>query len=103
MRSHVAINTYTHNGHFVGTRHTGLTVREAVEQTLLAGEEVEFDFSSVEVTQSFIDELIGVLVLKHGPAVLDHLVFKSCSEGVRAIIEFVAADRCDQYIKQHSH
>lgn len=103
MRIPIVVKQYAVNGHFLSARSTGLFVRDAIEQTLLAGEEVEFDFSSVEVTQSFIDELIGVLVLKHGPEVLDHLVFKSCSESVRAIIEFVAADRCDQYIKQHSH
>jgi hypothetical protein len=65
--------------------------------------EVALDFSGVEATQSFIDELVGVLILKHGPDILDRLIFKACTENVRAIVEFVAADRCDQYLKQHSH
>ncbi len=90
-------------GHLVGTRLTAMPLRAQVEGALAQGAEVVFDFSSVEATQSFIDELAGVLILRHGPDVLDRLIFKSCSDDVRAIIEFVAADRCDQYIKSHSH
>lgn len=45
----------------------------------------------------------GTLILRHGPDVLGQIVFKSCSEQVRAIVEFVAADRADQYFKAHSH
>lgn len=63
------------------------------------GAEVVLDFSSVEVTQAFIDELIGALILRHGPSVLDCLIFRSCSDNARAIIEFVVADRCDQHDK----
>lgn len=103
MRSQVAIQAYAQSGHFVGTRHTAQSVRESIEQVILQGDEVVFDFTHVEVTQSFIDELVGVLILRHGPSVLDQLVFKSCSESVRAILEFVAADRCDQYIKKNMH
>lgn len=70
---------------------------------LAGGAEVVLDFSGVEATQSFIDGLVGTLILQHGPDVLGRMVFKSCSEDVRAILEFVAADRCDQYLKQHTH
>jgi len=102
MRSHIALTQYA-RGHLVGARSTAMPLREQVEEVLAQGTEVVFDFSSVEATQSFIDELVGVLILRHGPDILDHLIFKSCSDDVRAIIEFVAADRCDQYIKKHSH
>jgi hypothetical protein len=40
------------------------------------------------------------MILKCGPGVLDQMVFKSCSDDVRAIIEFVADDRADQYLKK---
>lgn len=103
MRSQVAINAYAFDGHLVGTRHKAQSVRASIEEVILQGGEVVFDFSNTEVTQSFVDELVGVLILRHGPTVLDRLVFKSCSSSVRAIIEFVATDRCDQYIKDHSH
>lgn len=102
MRSHIALTQYA-RGHLVGARSTAMPLREQVEEVLAQGAEIVFDFSSVEATQSFIDELVGVLILRHGPDILDRLIFKSCSDDVRAIIEFVATDRCDQYIKTHSH
>lgn len=104
MRSHISLTQYA-RGHLVGARATAMPLREQVEIVLAQanGTEVVFDFSAVEATQSFIDELVGVLILRHGPDVLDRLIFKSCSDDVRAIIEFVAADRCDQYIKTHTH
>lgn len=102
MRSHIPLTQYA-RGHLVGARTTAIPLREKVEEILAAGSEIIFDFSAVEATQSFIDELLGVLILRHGPDVLGRLIFKSCSDDVRAIIEFVAADRCDQYIKTHSH
>lgn len=102
MRSHITLTQYA-RGHLVGARATALPLRERVEEVLAQGAEVVFDCSAVEATQSFIDELLGVLILRHGPDILDRLIFKSCSDDVRAIIEFVAADRCDQYLKSRSH
>jgi len=80
-----------------------MPLREQAEFALARGSEVAFDFAGIEVTQSFVDELIGALILRHGPDVLERLVFKSCSDDVRAIVEFVAADRCDQFLKAHTH
>ena len=90
-------------GRLIGARETAVPLRLQVEEALASGADVVFDFSGVEVTQSFVDALIGTLILKRGPDVLGQIVFKSCSEDVRAIIEFVAADRADQYLKAHSH
>lgn len=102
MRSHIALTQYA-RGHLAGTRSTAAPLRELVEEVLAKGSEVVFDFTSVRATQSFIDELVGILILRHGPDILNHLVFKSCSDDVRAIIEFVAADRGDQYMKANLH
>jgi len=102
MRSSVLLHAYAH-GRLVGPRLSAAPVREKIEIALAQGVEVVLDFSGVEATQSFIDGLIGVLVLQHGPDVLSHLVFKSCSDDVKAILQFVAADRSDQYLKSHSH
>lgn len=91
-------------GHLVSSRMAAAPVREELEIALAtAGAEVVLDFSGIGATQSFVDELVGVLVLRHGPDILSHIVFKGCSDDVRAIIEFVVADRCDQYIKSHTH
>ncbi|MDD4928065.1 MAG: STAS-like domain-containing protein [Gallionella sp.] len=102
MRTSVLLQAYAH-GRLVGPRLSATPIREKIEISLAQGEEVVLDFSGIEATQSFIDGLVGVLVLQHGPDVLGRLVFKSCSDDVKAILQFVAADRCDQYLKAHSH
>ena len=102
MRTNISLTEYAH-GHLVGARYTAAQLREQVEADLARGFEVAFDFSGVEATQSFIDELVGALILRYSPDILSRLIFKSCSDDVQAIIEFVVTDRCDQYIKQHSH
>jgi hypothetical protein len=102
MQSHIQLTNYAH-GRLVGARVTAMPLREVVAHALAEGHEVVFDFSAVSATQSFIDELIGALVLRQGPDVLKRLIFKSCSDDVRAIIEFVVSDRVDQFIKAHSH
>lgn len=91
------------NGHLIGSRHKAIPMRQSAEASIRAGEEVVMDFSKIQATQSFIDELVGGLILRFGPDVLDRLIFKSCSEDVRAILEFVVADRCEQYLTHHSH
>ena len=83
-------------GQFLGSRGMATPLRERAEHALDEGREVVFDFASTQATQGFIDELIGVLVLKRDQPVLDSLVFKSCSEDVKAIIQFVVSDRCEQ-------
>lgn len=102
MRTQISLNAYAH-GHLIGARATAAPLREQIEAPLLRGQEIVLDFGGVQVTQSFTDELIGVLILRHGPDILDRIIFRACSPDVRAIIEFVATDRCDQYIKTHSH
>lgn len=102
MRSQIQLHQHA-CGHLVGTRVLAMPIRDKAEFELARGMDVVLDFAGVEATQSFIDELVGVLILKHGPDVLDKLIFKACTDNVRAIIEFVAADRCDQYLKQHTH
>lgn len=102
MRANIALTQFAH-GQMIGSRSSAMPLREMVEEALSSRQEVVFDFKHVRVTQSFIDELIGRVVLNNGPEILDRLIFKSCSDDVRAIIEFVVSDRCDQYIKSHTH
>ena len=102
MRTSVYLKTYAH-GRLVGPRLAAAPLKEVVELALAQGAEIVLDFSGIEATQSFIDGLVGALILQHGPDVLARLIFKSCSDDVKAILQFVAADRCDQYLKLHSH
>ena len=102
MRTQIHLIQHAH-GRPIGARETAVPLRLQVEDALASGVDVVFDFSGVEVTLSVVDALIGTLILKRGPDVLGQIVFKSCSDDVRAIIEFVAADRADQYLRSHSH
>ena len=88
-------------GRMVGMRSKAVPVRRQVETAIEGGGEVVLNFAGIEATQSFIDELVGVLILRHGPSVLDKLIFKSCSGDVKAIVQFVIADREEQFAGTH--
>jgi hypothetical protein len=90
-------------GRFFGMRHAAVPARERIEGFLADGFEVVVDFAGAAITQSFADELVGRLILEQGPAVLQRLVFKNCTDDTRAILRFVAADRVDQYLKTSTH
>jgi hypothetical protein len=87
----------------LGTREEALPIRQQVEQALdhstLA---VCVDFCGLTVTQSFIDEFIGVLILRRGPSVLEQLAFRQCSEEVQAIIRFVVSSRIQDFTQNGS-
>lgn len=50
------------------------------------------------MTQSFVDELLGALILRQGPEIMQRLVLKGCSEQTRGIVKFVSADRAEQFM-----
>ena len=68
----------------LSTRRAAVPVRLQVEALNADGYRVVLDFELVEdVTESYADELVGVLVLKHGLAQLhDHAVITNASERV---------------------
>jgi len=82
------------------SRETGLGFRAAIERSLEADQEpVVLDFSSIRnATQSCLDEMIGVLILAHGPDVLQRLRFRNCNPTVRSLIQFVIADRLESKV-----
>jgi len=82
---------------FLGTRIRASALREDLEALLAKHAVVTLDFAGVEATQSFIDELIGVLVIERGPEIVDQLVFRSCSDDVKATVNFVLSDHIEQY------
>lgn len=88
---------------FLGSRDRARELRHQVEKMLAESGEVTLDFSDIQVGQSFVDELVGVLLLVRGPGVLEQLIFKSCAPNVRAAIEFVVADRYDEYVRTRAH
>ena len=48
-------------GRMIGMRSTAVPIRKSIELALEKEQDVVIDFTGVEVTQSFIDELIGAL------------------------------------------
>ena|SRR5688572_29745130 len=74
----------------LGTRDVATPLRTQVEEALSDGvEQVCVDFQGLLVTQSFMDEFLGVLILRHGPSILDKLTFSNCHEDVRVAAELV--------------
>jgi STAS-like domain of unknown function (DUF4325) len=81
----------------MGSRDRAIPLRMKIAADLDAGHKVEIDFFGTEATQSFVDELIGLLILDRGETVLSEVTFKNCSSTMQAIIRFVIGDRLQQY------
>lgn len=79
-----------------GVRGVAAVHRSAIEDALDLGHDVVIDLRGVTVTQSFVDELVGALVLARGVGVMSHLTFRGCTEDQKAIIRFVVGDRAAQ-------
>jgi len=83
-------------GRLLGARYSAHGLRDRVERLVDADGAVSIDFGGTTPTQSFVDELVGVLVIERGERILDSLVFKNCSSTTKAILHFVISDRIDQ-------
>jgi len=101
-RTHLMLGDQT-KGRVAGMRSAAIPIRNQAEAALAQGGDVVLDFAGLAVTQSFVDELVGSLILRDGPEVIQRIVFKNCSDDTRAIVEFVATDRCDQYLRRRAH
>jgi hypothetical protein len=86
-------------GSMMGMRSSALPIRLQIEQALAEGQEVVINFTGVAVTQSFVDELLGALILRDGPGIMQKIVLKGCSEETRGIIRFVVTDRAEQFMQ----
>ncbi len=97
------ISALAQSNRFLGSRDLALQIRNDIETLLAQGHEVEVNFSNVAISHSFADELVGVLLLRKGPDVLEKLVFRDCTDSVKATIQFVVADRYDEFVKTKTH
>jgi hypothetical protein len=89
---------------FLGSRFRARELREEVEQLLLHSDEVVLDFTGLKsATQAFVDELVGALVLIHGPGIIQRLVFKGCVDDIREILNFVVASRSEDFLTKSRH
>jgi STAS-like domain of unknown function (DUF4325) len=85
-------------GRMIGMRSSAVPIRQSIELALKDGQDVVVNFTGVEVTQSFVDELLGALILRDGPQIMQRLILKGCSEQTRGIVKFVATDRSEQFL-----
>jgi uncharacterized protein DUF4325 len=81
---------------FYGTRFLGRSLRSALENLIGSPEEpveVRINFASVGVTQSFLDEFLGVLVVNQGQPLVDRLIFTGTTKETRALLGLVIGAR----------
>lgn len=84
-------------GAMLGSRATAQPYRERLETAWKSGAHVVLDFDGHDATQGFVDELVGLLVLRHGRTVISRIEFRGCTSTVQEIVRFVLADRAAQY------
>lgn len=97
MTCTLTIASNTESVQVLGTRYSAISLRKGVEERLESCEAVYVDFEGAFVTQSFVDELFGPLILRMGPTVLQRLVFLGCSEDTQAILKLVFASRIKDF------
>lgn len=79
----------------LASRTMGARLRRLIELALSDEQIVQIDFSDIGVTQSFTDELVGVLAYKYGPAVMQSIQFRGCTTDHQKIIKFVVNHRLE--------
>lgn len=100
--AHLELASKRITGRLLGSRQVAMTIRDKLEVLIATGDPVEVDFRNTNPTQSFVDELIGVLVLEHQRAVLSKIVFKNCSTDTRTILHLVVSNRLAHHSKSRN-
>lgn len=80
----------------MGLRSSATPFAEALRKALSEHQSVTLDFVSIEVTQGFVDGLLGAHLLREGKEGLKRITFLNCTTDTQAIIRFVASDRLNQ-------
>jgi len=102
MKTVIPLSEYT-QAHFLGSRYSARPLRQELENMLAEHHEITVDFKGMSATQSFIDEFVGMLILKNGEALLSRIVFKGCSADIKAILQFVISRRTEDFRKANQH
>lgn len=100
-----AFSIFEHTkSHYLGSRYGARELREELEQLLTRANEVVLDFTGMKsATQSFVDELVGVLILSHGPDIVQRLIFKGCSDDIKETLSFVVSSRSEDFQNKNQH
>jgi hypothetical protein len=95
--------SHNNNSLFLGTRCTGTELGKEIYKKLNSGEKVIIDFEGVDsVTQSFIDEILGVNFRFLGADIIKKMSFKSCNEEIKKTIKFVYAYSKEMATQMHA-
>lgn len=86
-----SISIFERVGSFAENKDVAREIRiQEILPALENNQEVALDFEKVEAaTQSFVHALISDILRKHGNDILDRLLFKSCNENIKQIINIV--------------
>jgi hypothetical protein len=82
---------------FLGTRFLGRELRLQLERLLELPGDIRIQFDQIGVTQSFLDEFVGVLVVGRGQPLIDRLIFVGCSRDAQALLELVIGARLEDH------
>lgn len=76
-------------------RQKAINVRNVLYSELsVPGHKITVDFwGDIVITQSFLDELFGVLVMDEWKEILDRFIFQNISEKNKSILKFVIGFR----------
>jgi hypothetical protein len=85
------VDIFSRAGEFAENKDAARDIRlQEIIPALEKNEEIVLNFEGVgAATQSFIHALISDVMRKFGAGALDHIVFKSCNETIRKIINIV--------------
>lgn len=93
----VPVRDYT-EGHRAFARESARQFRAQVDEAIEKQGNITFDLSDVRaISAGFADEMIGRLVVWHGPDILSRILFLRCQESVRSVLSYVANDRLQHY------
>lgn len=98
----IELKNYAVEGRLLGIRRLALPIRDQVVAALEEGQDIVLDFAGTNPTQSFVDELVGALVMDRGEGVLKRLTMRNCDEDTRTILHFVVSDRLNQLMQRQS-
>jgi len=94
----VRIRDFIENSDFAGSRKSGEKVREDIEIKLKEGRGITLDFSQINmITQSFGDEIIGILTrIKGIDFIKNNIRLVNSNDDIKAILNYVV-----KYSKKH--
>lgn len=84
---------------FLGSRFSAQAFRDEITACLAYQREVRIDFAGVSVGTSFLDELVGILIVHFGSSILERLIFENCNDEAQGLLRFVVATRLEEQKK----